>query len=77
MPGSRILPQPHALPSPLRRNPQLGHVLAAVHGFQGATEAWSAKPRKVRQFMLQTGTTGNVDLGELAVEGATLGDWAK
>jgi len=50
---------------------------SALVSDRGAGEVWSAKPRKVRQFMLQTATTGNVDLGEVAVEGASLGDWAK
>jgi hypothetical protein len=43
----------------------------------GGPEAWNARRRKVRQFMFQTSTSGRLDLGELAVEGASLSDWAK
>jgi hypothetical protein len=50
---------------------------AALVSDKGATEVWSAKPRKVRQFLLQTTGAGKLDLGEVAVEGASLGDWAK
>jgi hypothetical protein len=43
----------------------------------GSPEAWNARRRKIRQFMFQTSASGRLDLGELAVESATLGDWAK
>ncbi|MEN9307852.1 MAG: hypothetical protein RL173_1784 [Fibrobacterota bacterium] len=50
---------------------------ASLVSDRGPAEVWSAKPRKVRQFLLQTAEAGRLDLGELAVDGATLGDWAK
>lgn len=40
-------------------------------------EVWSARPRKVRQIMFQTTGSGNLDVADLAVEGASLSDWAK
>lgn len=50
---------------------------AALLSDKGSSEIWNAKARKVRQFLLQTSGAGKIDLGEVAVEGATLGDWAK
>jgi hypothetical protein len=43
----------------------------------GNPEAWNARRRKIRQFLFQTSASGHLDLGELAVEGASLSDWAK
>lgn len=40
-------------------------------------EVWSARPRKVRQIMFQTTGSGHLDVADLAVEGASLSDWAK
>lgn len=43
----------------------------------GDPEAWNARRRKIRQVLFQTNGSGQLDLGELAVEGASLADWAK
>lgn len=43
----------------------------------GTPEAWNARRRKIRQILFQTDSSGRLDLGELAVEGASLADWAK
>jgi len=40
----------------------------------GAPEAWAARPRKVRQIIFQTTESGNLDVAELVIEGANLGD---
>lgn len=40
-------------------------------------EVWSARPRKVRQIIFQTTESGNLDVAELAIEGANLGDWKR
>lgn len=40
-------------------------------------EVWSARPRKVRQIIFQTTESGSLDVAELAIEGANLGDWKR
>lgn len=50
---------------------------ASLSPENGAPEAWSSRTRKVRQIMFQTTESGALDLAELVVEGASLGDWTK
>lgn len=51
--------------------------VASLAPENGAPEAWSSRPRKVRQVMFQTTESGTLDLAELVVEGASLTDWTR
>lgn len=50
---------------------------ADLQSTAGPSETWGSQERVIRQILLQTSAGGQLDLGELAVEGTSLADWAK
>lgn len=50
---------------------------ASLVAQSGAQESWNARPRKVRKMVFWTAASGQIDLSELSVEGANLGDWGR
>lgn len=43
----------------------------------GPSETWGNQKRLIRQILFQTSGSGQLDLGELAIESATLADWTR